>query len=271
MTKLYETHCHTPLCKHASGEPEEYGHQAAKVGLAGVIVTCHCPLPDGISLACRMTPEQLPEYIDLVARATEALKNTADVRLGMESDYFPGLENWLEKLHAKADFHYILGSVHYHLKEYLDRFYSGDIVDFQRTYYRHLAEAAETGLYDSLAHPDLVKNQDPKEWDFQRIQSDIARSLDRIAATGVAMELNTSGMNKALREMNPGPVQLRMMAERGIPVVIGADAHEPGRVGDAFLTALDMLEGAGYREVSIFLDRKRIPVSLAAARSSLLA
>ena len=27
---LYESHCHTPLCKHALGEPEEYAAEAEK-------------------------------------------------------------------------------------------------------------------------------------------------------------------------------------------------------------------------------------------------
>ena len=43
---LYESHCHTPLCKHAFGEPEEYAAMALRRGLKGIIFTCHCPLPD---------------------------------------------------------------------------------------------------------------------------------------------------------------------------------------------------------------------------------
>jgi histidinol-phosphatase (PHP family) len=98
---------------------------------------------------------------------------------------------------------------------------------------------------------------------------DIRRALDRIAATGVAMELNTSGLNKTVPEMNPGPAMLREMSTRGIPIVIGADAHLPQRVGDKYEEALDMLREAGYREVSFFLERKRHDVSIEAARSSL--
>jgi len=87
----------------------------------------------------------------------------------------------------------------------------------------------------------------------------------------VAMELNTSGLNKAFPEMNPGRDMLRLMAERGIPVVLGADAHRAERVADRFEEALWMLEAAGFREVSFFLDRRRQSVPLAAARASLRA
>jgi histidinol-phosphatase (PHP family) len=61
------------------------------------------------------------------------------------------------------------------------------------------------------------------------------------------------------------------MCERGIPVVLGADAHIPTRVADGYVAALDLLTAAGYKEVSYFLDRKRHTVPIAAARASLSA
>ena len=83
------------------------------------------------------------------------------------------------------------------------------------------------------------------------------------------MELNTSGVNKAVREMNPSPQILEKIRARGIPVVIGADAHRPERVGDGFAIALRQLAMLGFREVSFFLDRKRQTVGIAAALASL--
>jgi histidinol-phosphatase (PHP family) len=62
---------------------------------------------------------------------------------------------------------------------------------------------------------------------------------------------------------------LRMMRERNIPVVLGSDSHEPGRVASHFPEALDVLEAVGYREVSWFLDRRRHSVPIAAVRASL--
>jgi len=45
----------------------------------------------------------------MVTRAHAAWTGRVDVRLGLESDYFPGVEGWLEKLHASRPFTYILG------------------------------------------------------------------------------------------------------------------------------------------------------------------
>jgi histidinol-phosphatase (PHP family) len=155
------------------------------------------------------------------------------------------------------------------LPEYQKLYRNGDIVAFQRTYFEHLALAAETGLFDALAHPDVVKVVEPGEWKPDRLWDTISRSLDRIAATGVALELNTSGRLKRFPEMNPGRLILAEMRQRGIPVVVGADAHTPNRVADYYEEALDTLAEVGYSQVSIFLNRQRHNLDLAAARRSL--
>jgi histidinol-phosphatase (PHP family) len=266
---LYESHCHTPLCKHAVGSPADYAAVALQRGLRGIVFTCHCPLPDGISASVRMAPAEFDDYVALVSSARAQFAGRLDVRLGLESDYFPGVESWLETLHARVPLHHVLGSVHPQVPEYRRRFFRGDWFDYQRTYFEHLAAAAETGLYDTLAHPDLVKNESPADWDYARIEPHITAALDRIAATGVAMELNTSGVNKALPEMNPGPRMLELIRARGIPVVIGSDAHRPERVADGYVSALKQLEAAGIREVSFFLERKRQSVPVETALASL--
>ena len=266
---LYESHCHTPLCKHAFGEPEEYAATALTRGFKGITFTCHCPLPNGFSAHVRMAPEQFGDYVEMIAATRESFAGRLDVRLGLESDYYPGVEPWLEELHARVPLSHVLGSIHYQVQDYRKLFYTGDVHTYQELYFEHLALSAESGLFDTLAHPDLIKNESPGDWDFERLRTVIARALDRIAATSVAMELNTSGVQKSLPEMNPSASQLSMMCERGIPVVIGADAHVPERVGDGYETALNLLREAGYAEVSFFLDRKRVTVPIKDARQSL--
>ena len=48
----------------------------------------------------------------------------------------------------------------------------------------------------------LVKNSTADAWDPDALADHIGRCLDRVAAAGTAMELNTSGLNKVIREMN---------------------------------------------------------------------
>ena len=98
---FFDSHMHTPLCKHAEGHPIEYMEYGVAQGLAGIIMTCHSPMPDGFSSRVRMSPEQFNEYCALVQEAADAAPADFEVRLGLESDFFPGMEPWLEDLHAK--------------------------------------------------------------------------------------------------------------------------------------------------------------------------
>ncbi|MDE2856177.1 MAG: histidinol-phosphatase HisJ family protein [Chloroflexota bacterium] len=255
---MYDSHMHTPLCKHARGEPSAYAAQAERVGLRGITFTCHSPMPEGWDAGVRMTLAQLPQYVDMIGAARDEYAGRVDLRLGLESDYFPGMEAWIADVHDRADFSYILGSVHALTKEFKARYQNGRTrLEYERSYFENLADAAETGLYDCLSHPDVVKIAHPKQYDVADHLDAIRRVLDRIAGTGVAMELNTSGLNKLYPEMNPGDVMLKEMALRGIPVVIGSDSHDPHRVGADFDKALANLQNAGYERLSYFLDRER--------------
>ena len=268
---MYDSHMHTPLCKHAKGEPEAYAQQAEKIGLKGIIITCHNPGPKGWDDRIRMSLDELPTYVELVNRAKAAWNGRIDIRLGLESDYYPGFEPFLEQLHAKADFEYILGSIHPSHPYYKEKFFSGNIHKFHQSYFEHLAMTAESGLFNCLSHPDLIKNMHPNEWQVLNLMDDIKRNLDRIANTGVAMELNTSGLHKRVKEMNPGTEILAEMGQRNIPIVLGSDSHSPDRVGADFVRAMDMLEEAGYQELTYFTNRQPNQISLKSAYNSLLA
>ena len=267
---LFESHSHTPLCNHADGEPSEYAAVAFARGLRGLIVTCHNPMPNGFSHHVRMREDQFNSYLDLVAKTRDEWHGRVDVRLGLEADYFEGCESYLERQLASADFQFVLGSVHPQIAEFRAKYWQPDQVEVQRTYFRLLAQSAETGLFDSLAHPDLIKNVTSQFWDPKVILDDIRFALDRIAATGVAMELNTSGVNKTISEMNPFPAMLREISKRKIPITLGADAHEPWRVADGYETALQLLQDCGFTHVSFFLERKRQETLIDDALASLI-
>ncbi|QDT04713.1 Histidinol-phosphatase [Rubripirellula lacrimiformis] len=267
---LFESHSHTPLCNHADGWPTEYAVVAQQRGLRGLIVTCHNPMPNGFSARVRMREEEFGEYIDLVEQTRQQWEGRVDVRLGIEADYFEGHESYLQKQLDSADFHFVLGSVHPQIDEFRERYWSDDAIEVQRTYFRLLAKAAQTGLFDSLAHPDLIKNLFSETWDPAAVMDDIRSSLDAIADTGVAMELNTSGINKRISEMNPFPDMLCEMNARGIPVTLGADAHQPDRVADGYEAAMQLLLSCGYEHVHFFLNRKRQTVAISDALASLV-
>ncbi|MEM9883493.1 MAG: histidinol-phosphatase HisJ family protein [Planctomycetota bacterium] len=268
---LFDSHTHTTFCRHAQGAIEDYARAAARRGLAGLVVTCHNPMPDGYAADMRMGPDQLPDYVAAVAEARHRCESLAEVRLGLEADYVPGYEKHVERQLAEHDFDFVLGAVHPQVPAYQQKHYRNDTLAFAKLYFQHLAESAETGLFDALAHPDLVKQLMPRRWNVGKVMDDACRAFDRIAATGVAVEFNTSGWRKRLPEPSPGPRLLYEMARRRIPVTLGSDAHSPKRVGEHFRRALRLLDAAGYRRVSVFRQRQRIDLSLDAAHRGLVA
>ncbi|RYG73665.1 histidinol-phosphatase HisJ family protein [bacterium] len=265
---LFESHCHTPLCRHSVGEPEEYAQAALDRNMAGITITCHGPTP--IEWGHCMRQSEWAEYLDICERARVEYAGQIEVKTGIECDYLPSLVSyWRDFLPKNPFLSHVLGSVHPQVSTYREQNWHGDAFDYQKVYFKHLADAAETGLFDTLSHPDLVKNTTPSDWNIERIMPHIQRQLDRIAKAGTAMELNTSGLYKSIKEMNPAPQILREMASRGIPVVIGSDAHVPERVGDKWEDALDLLSKCGFEKVSFFVERKRRDVEIEVAKASL--
>jgi len=270
---LYETHMHTPLCGHAIGEPEEYAEVAENRGLKGIIVTCHNPIPRGVELKSSMAEDDLETYFTMVERARNVWQGRVDVRLGLEFDYLPGEEARIESQLKLADFEYRLGSVHPSRVKYKNLYLHGeseeDIDNFYRTYYDHLAMSAETGLFHTISHPDMAKLVRFDVWNVYRIIDDIRRSLDRIAKTNCCIEINTSGIRKAVHEFHPGPLLMKEIGERNIPVVLGADAHRPEMVALQFEQAFDLMKLTGIKEVNVCLGETRDSIDIDRARNSL--
>ncbi|MDH3583514.1 MAG: PHP domain-containing protein, partial [Phycisphaerae bacterium] len=148
LSQVYETHMHTPLCGHAVGDPGEYAAVAEERGLAGIVVTCHNPMPDpGFGgPRIRMNESQLPQYLRLVDETTAQWSGRVDVRAGLECDYLPGFEDYLARQLQDLNLHHVLGSVHPQLQIWNTRYRNDDPVETQKLYFDHLAMAAESGL-----------------------------------------------------------------------------------------------------------------------------
>ncbi len=266
---LYDSHVHTHFCKHALGGMEEYVAQAMLRNLRGIVFTCHNPLPAPMLTNARMEQHQFNDYLRSIESLRSQWSSLLDIRRGLECDYHRDIVPFLDDLLTRQRLDYILGSVHPHLAIHADSFQAEDFEAFARRYFDLIAEAAETGLFDAIAHFDLLKCLQPAEWNVVNLRETIHACLDRIAACGVAVELNTSGYYRPRSEMHPGPEILRAMFDRGIPVVLASDAHTPERVGDLFPMALTLLAEIGYKEISYFVGRRRCTLSIKTAAASL--
>ncbi|MBE0466671.1 MAG: histidinol-phosphatase, partial [Candidatus Desulforudis sp.] len=112
-------------------------------------------------------------------------------------------------------------------------------------------------LFDSLAHPDLLKKFGCRP--AGDITALYRETVAAIAAAGVCVEVSTAGLRAPVGEIYPHPDFLRLCRDYGVPVTLGSDAHAPEQVGDRFYEAVALLKQVGYREVTTFRRRRRIP------------
>ena len=200
------------------------------------------------------------------------VREQTDLRLGLEVDYVAGAEGRTERLLQAREFDYVIGSVHFVGDEAVDMDEYGVWKGARSTeqvwtrYFQVLGEAARSGLFDVLAHPDLVK-----VWGSQRPApaGDLRRfyelAMDGIAESGIAVEVSTAGLRKRARELYPAPAFLEMCLQAGAPVSLSSDAHSPQEVGADYERALELLSRLNVRELCVFDHRERRLEPLGAA------
>jgi histidinol-phosphatase (PHP family) len=207
--------------------------------------------------------DDLDAYCDFVREET-------DLRLGIEVDFLPGREDRVANLLDGRDWDYVIGSVHFLRDEAVDihareprwadfsAWRAADPEKVWARYFETLGEAARSGLFDILAHPDLVKvfgTEVPRpDGDPRRFYEE---AMDGIADADVAIEVSTSGLRKPVGEIYPAPELLELCLDAGRPVALSSDAHVPDHLGYEYDRAAEWLSDAGVREIAVFERRTR--------------
>ena len=211
----------------------------------------------------RMSRDDLPRYVDMILAAREAAA-PFPVRLGLECDFIPGQESWIEQLARLAPWDYFIGSVHYLAPgwdvdnpKWIGRFTASEtaVEEIWTLYWRAYERCVSSGLFDFVAHPDL-----PKKFGF-RPAGDLRRyyepTISAAARHDVAMEISTAGLHKPVGELYPSSELLEMMHAANIPVVVSSDAHAPGEVGRDFDQAVAAARTVGYTHTVRLAGRVR--------------
>jgi histidinol-phosphatase (PHP family) len=260
MTLPADYHMHTPLCRHATGEPNQYAAQAIKAGLTEIGFSDHNPMLRDDFDNWRMKAADLDAYVASVEQARRDHPEL-NIRLALEVDYIPGYEEWIRDLVARHPWDYLIGSVHYVFDSWdidnpskISEWKRLDPMEVWSAYFDRLTLAAESGLFDIIGHADLCKKFAfyPRE-DCTPL---FTRFLAAARGKDAAIELNTAGLRKDCREIYPAPGFLRLAAEAKVAIVFGSDAHAPEEVGMGFAEAVRMAREAGYSRWRRFNKRR---------------
>ena len=253
-------HMHTPLCRHAVGEPVDYARRALEVGLTEIGFTDHSPMRRDDFDDWRMRANQLDEYVAKVRRAQKEFPQLT-IRLGLEVDYLPGHEDWIRELTARAPWDYFIGSVHYVSESWaidnpykLSEWKNRDAFEVWSVYFDRLTMAAETGFFEIIGHADLPKKFGHKP--SQDCTPLYEKFLTAAKKNNCAIELNTAGLRKDCKEIYPSREILQLAFAKGVPITFGSDAHAPGEVGLNFKEAIQLAQSVGYAECLRLQKRK---------------
>jgi histidinol-phosphatase (PHP family) len=192
------------------------------------------------------------------------VREDTDLRLGIEADFVAGAEDRTANLLEAHPFDYVVGSVHFlregslDMEQYSVWSSTRSAEEIWRRYFQTVGEAARSGLFDILAHPDLVKVWGAhRPWPEGDLRRYYELAIEGIAESGIAIEVSTAGLRKHAQEIYPAPALLEMCVEAGVPVALSSDAHRPRDVGADYEQALELLESVGVRELCVFERRSR--------------
>jgi histidinol-phosphatase (PHP family) len=255
----------TPAARYFTpANAERYRTVAAERGIEELGVAEHV-YRFAEALAVSEHPFWRPWAVDDLDDYCAFVREETDLRLGIEADFVPGREDRMANLLEGRDWDYVVGSVHFvsemavDLDDEWDIWRRGDSPERVWTrYFEHVAEAARSGLYDIMAHPDLVKvhgtSRPRPEGDLRRYYEP---AVEAFLEAGVAVELSTAGLRKPVAELYPSRAFLEMVAEAGCPVALSSDAHVPDQLGFRYEDAVRALGDAGVGELCVFERRQR--------------
>ena len=267
---MVDYHVHTARCGHARGTVERYVEHAIEAGLTELGFSDHLYLywvP-----ATERDPElamaewELDFYVEDVERCRARYRDDIVIRLSTEADFVPGHERQLEGILRRYDWDYVIGSVHFldgwgfDDERYLTGYAEWDIDALYRRYFDVVGASAETGLFDTIGHPDLVKKFGHRP--RADMSTEYATLAARFARAGTCVEVNTAGLRKPVGEIYPHADLLRACRAAGVSATLGADAHAPDEVAADFASAATLLRETGYRESVRFERRARARTDL---------
>ena len=274
MSSVELVNCHThTIFSDGASTFEENMEAALAAGITTVACTDHWGKPDFID--CSIKAEKLSEYFERIA-SVRKLYPTLEIIPGLEADWYHGCENDLRALRTLGSLRdldslptdpkeennfrptFFLGSIHYLQEKPIDWDEHTEIWDelganaLWCLYVKEWCQAATSGLFDSMAHPDLPRMFSTEGYcptiDLTPLQKEMAEAAH---AGRVHVEINTAGLIKSFKDFYPHEALLTEFFKAGVPLTIGSDAHHASRMGDHILEAYRYARSVGYTQIDV--------------------
>ncbi len=242
-------------------------HGDRPMTVENILIYCEVAKSRGIRQMGITEHDRYLEDIDLAA-FMEAREKSRDIdlRLGIEVDFVPGKEEQMDHFATALPYDYVIGSVHRVGGEEVDRAEDQEIYekwetyDLYEAYYKNVREAALSGRFEVLGHPDLIKIF--RHFPDRDITPMLEETADTVAESGIVVDVNSAGLRKPIGEVYPSRRLLEMFYRRGVPITLSSDAHAPDQIALGYDKSLKLVYDVGYREIVTFKDRERGTLAL---------
>ncbi|MFH0829839.1 MAG: histidinol-phosphatase HisJ family protein [Candidatus Aenigmatarchaeota archaeon] len=228
--------------------------------------------PSFFSRPNSITVDEISSYFKEVERCN--LELGQNVRIGLEVEYDEKIEKHIGKVLDEYPFDFILGSCHFidghtisaNAEAARQFFEKNEPKEAARRYFEKIRSAISSGLFDSMAHLDVVKKSATGfygSFPFE-IYSGYFKEISRLLVKhDTCFEVNTNPSGLGKQAMYPSIEGIRMLyAEGARAVTLGSDAHTIDRIGDRLPEVIQILKQVGFKEISTFECRTRKPVTI---------
>lgn len=265
-----DAHLHTDLSPDADVPIDAYGAAARAAGIPEIAITDHLDLdPEGPAYDYADYGRRLRQ----VRGAADRWEGRPAFRFGIEITYQREHEEAIRAHLRRHRYDYVIGSVHVSKRDPLRSpataaaWCAGKSQrEVSAPYFAEVEAAIGSGLFDTIGHLDFIKRYTVPHLGPLRYEehADVFdRLLVALAGSGMALEVNSSGLRQRVGEPYPAPVVVeRFRALGGERVVAGSDAHLIGSFAFGLEEAYRSIAAAGFRSLAFRRGGERVGVPL---------
>jgi histidinol-phosphatase (PHP family) len=252
-----DLHNHTPLCNHAEGEPRDYIQRAIEIGIDVYGFSDHNPME--WDKKYRMSLDDCDKYEDSIKSLKREFEDKIEILLAYEVDF---LKEYIPNRVLESKVDYLIGSVHFIDKwgfdnpEFIGEYQKKDIDKIWEDYFSMIEQLADYGKFDVVGHLDLIKVF--KFYPKKDIKIIAQNALKKIKKANMAIEINSAGLRKPVKEQYPSRELLELAYELDIPITFSSDAHSIDQIGFGYEEVKSLVKSIGYVKSVYFREKEMI-------------
>lgn len=259
----YNYHTHTKLCNHAFGMPIDYVKEAIKLGMKGIGISDHNPVPAFLYpeaylkyLPNNMKLEEFYDvYLPSIEECIDKYKDKINIYKGLECEYMVGHDDYYKSLKEHLD--YVGLGIHFfnHNGVLYNSYFDVDYKTLH-LYIENAIAAIDSGIFDIFYHPDVFmmgyKNKDGERvLDVESLEL-CEKMIKHAVEKGIYLEFNANGIGNSKRVhpteyMYPNKAFWNIVKKyKDAKIIVGCDAHNLDALSNENVKkAYEMIEELG--------------------------